>query len=97
MKCLSCLKEIEEKNNKWCCMKYKEEFFIKYFENTQWVYQLINKEQTKLLKKVEALLIFPFEGALEPGKELNRVQILDMQRTQFNKLRNQYRIEEVEK
>lgn len=40
----------------------------------------------EVLKRVEGALLFPFEGELQAGRELERPKIMSMQRTAFNKL-----------
>ena len=40
----------------------------------------------ELLRLVEANLLFPFEGSLVSGKEIERPRIISMQRTAFNKI-----------
>lgn len=89
-RCIECSNYLDGKENqnlKWCSMDCKEKTFINCFENSQWTYKLINTKLDFLLKKVEACLIFPWEGCLAEGNiDKTREWLIDKQRTAFNKI-----------
>jgi len=89
MKCIECNKEMES-GYKWCSMECKEKTFIENFEESQWTYKLIRTRVNLLLRKVEANMLFIFEGTKVSGKELERPQIMDTLRTNFNKITREF-------
>jgi len=44
------------------------------------------KTLRRILDRIEGALLFPFEGTLVEGKEIERPKIMDMQREAFNKI-----------
>ena len=96
MKCIECGKEnvnnTPVEDGKWCSMECKEKTFINNFENSQWVYRLLETKTTELLKRVEAGLLFPFEGSLISGIEMTRPTIVNMQRDAFNRIGREFRV-----
>lgn len=62
---------------------YEEEYFF----DTPQERELALKEFAKdVLKIVESNLLFPFEGTLVKGKEIDRPKVIGMQRTAFNRI-----------
>lgn len=90
MKCIECDKKFKEgEEGSWCSMECKEKFFIKYYEESVFTRRLIDTKVKHILKKVEANIIFPWEGSLAEGCiDKTREWLINKQRLAFGKIYN---------
>ena len=54
--CIECKIDFEGED-KWCSMKCKEEFFIKYYENSKWTTRLIENSKNDLKERIKATML----------------------------------------